>query len=181
MHGSPTATGDMYGIVLSSPTPGGTSKNVIHDNIFEKFYGTGLTCIIVGDGVEKSLIHHNSSDSTPTNMIALGATAAKDNIFYANLPTTEQLLAVNSATPSVGNDLNGQWFFANTVSTNVTNFLDFYNTQTIVITTANSNTTLVASATLVLKGNVNFTMTTYDVITLRRDATLWRETSRMEF
>ena len=181
MHGSPTATGDMFGIVLSSPTPNINSKNVIHDNIFEKFYGTGLTCIIVGDGVERSLIHHNSSDSTPTAMIALAANPAKNNIFYANLPTTEQLLAVNSATPSVGNDLNGQWFFTNTVATNVTNFLDFYNTQTIVITTSNNNTTLVASATMVLQGNVNFAMTIYDAITLRRDATLWREVSRMEF
>ena len=135
----------------------------------------------MGDGVERSLIHHNSSDSTPTSMISLAANPAKNNIFYANLPTTAQLLALNSTTPSVGNDLNGQWFFTNTVPTNVTNFLDFYNTQTIVITTSNSNTTLVASPTMILAGNVNFAMTIYDAITLRRDATLWREVSRMEF
>lgn len=179
IEGHPDATGDTFGIVVSNPNFG--SGTVIHDNVFQYFTGTSRICIVIGTNANKTLVHHNSCDNTPSAIILCGGDAAKNNLFYDNLPATQQLLTVDSPTPSVGNDLCGKWYFANTTPTDIANLNDGYDTQTVIITTANSNTTIKANANFILKGNVDFAMTTYDVITLVREASFWREVSRTEF
>jgi hypothetical protein len=70
------------------------------------------------------------------------------------------------------------WNTSNSAATNVTNFVDAYTGQLIIVLANDSNTTLKHSASLILKGSVDYLMVTGSLITLRRDATLWREVSR---
>ena len=175
-NGASAATGAMYGIVITTTTAG--NRNNIHDNTFQSFYGTGLVGIVMGLGASKTLIHHNICDSTLAAIIVIDPTSAKDNVFYSNLPSSIQQLTVNSTTPSVGNDLSGQWFEASTVPTTITNFVDGYQTQVITIVSTTSNTTIQSNAGLVLKGGANFAMAINNVLTLQRESNLWREISR---
>jgi hypothetical protein len=174
IHGSATATGTMFGIVLSN----GSIQNIIHDNNFQYFYGTGLAGIVMGNDTDKNYIHNNSCDATLTSIVLINNDALKNNVFNLNLPSSIQQLTINSTTPSVGNDLSGQWFFNNSVATTVTNFIDSYQTQKITIVSTTANTTIQNNANIILNGGINFVMAANNVITLQRESTIWREISR---
>ena len=66
----------------------------------------------------------------------------------------------------------------NTVVTSITDFDGGVTGQIITIVFIDALTTLVASATLLLAGGVNFTSTANDVMTLLRGGTSWIEVSR---
>jgi hypothetical protein len=89
-----------------------------------------------------------------------------------------QAFPANATTPSVGNDLSGQRRTANVAATAITDFLDPYSTQQIVLFVNDANTTLQHGAGLILKGGVNYAAPNGEMIVLVRDNTLWRELSR---
>lgn len=176
IHGLLVGTGDMVGISMT-----GTTENQfleVHDNIFRNFAGTSKVGIVVSTGTGLSNIHDNLGDSSLTALFVIDALADKTNRFHNNFPVEIQTLEVNSVTPSVGNDLNGQWNATNTVATTITNFLNGYTSQIIYVYATNANTTIQSNANIVLSGTVNFAMGAGAVLMLRRDSTVWREISR---
>lgn len=69
----------------------------------------------------------------------------------------------------------------NSAPTSITNFTDYASTQEVMLIFANSNTTLVNSASLVLKGGVNVTPAANNVIVIKRFgafSSAWIEVSR---
>jgi len=87
--------------------------------------------------------------------------------------------AVNlSATPSVLNC--SLLLLANTGATNITNFLDSTTTQEVTLFFQNGNTTLVNGATLVLKGGINVTPISNQIIVIKKysGSAAWFEKSR---
>lgn len=176
IHGLLVGTGDMVGISMT-----GTTENQyleVHDNIFRNFAGTSKVGIAISTGTGLSNIHDNLGDSSLTALFVIDAAADKTNRFHNNFPVEIQTLEVNSATPSVGNDINGQWNATNTSSTTITNFLNGYTSQIIYVYATNSNTTIQSNANIILSGTVNFAMGSGAVLMLRRDSTVWREISR---
>ena len=176
IHGFSTATGDTFGITLAGSTT--SDFNSIHDNNFEDFYGTNKIGIIIGTGAGNANVHDNIADATVTLCVQVNNDADKTNIFRNNQPLKIQTLTANSATPSVSNDLSGMWNTSNSVATNVTNFTDAYTGQLIIVLANDSNTTLIHNALLILRGGANLPMVLGSLITLRKDATVWREVSR---
>ena len=167
---------DMYGILI---TGAGTSDYIqVHDNTFKAFVGTNKYGIVIGTGAGSCNVHDNIADSTIAALILVNSDAEKTNTFRNNYPVIVQPLTANAATPSVGNDINGQWDTVNSVATTITNFTDAYQTQVICVLANDANTTIQHNAGLILKGGVNFVMASGNIITLRRDATVWREVSR---
>jgi hypothetical protein len=177
ISGWPATTSDTYGIVLTG-SAGTSDYNTIHDNYFRYFTGSQKVGIILSGGAGYNNVHDNNCDNTITALIVVDTTAEKTNYINRNLPTSIQTLEVDSATPSVGNDLNGQWNSTPTVATTITNFLDGYVSQVITVLATNTNTTLQNNANISLSGGVNYAMGAGQLITLRKDATLWREMSR---
>ena len=88
------------------------------------------------------------------------------------------VLASGSASPLIAVSPNDMYAFLNASPQNVTSFSGGYYGRIIYVTSNNTNTTLVHSATLILAGNVPWTMPAGGVITLRRETTYWRELSR---
>jgi hypothetical protein len=176
IHGSATATGDTLGIVVGGTTT--SDFNSIHDNNFQEFYGTNRIGIVMGTGAGNANVHDNIADATVTVCVQINNDSDKTNIFKNNQPLNIQTFTANSGTPSVSNDLCGMWNTNNSAATNVTNFVDAYTGQLIIVLANDSNTTLKHSASLILKGSVDYLMVTGSLITLRKDATLWREVSR---
>jgi hypothetical protein len=176
IHGSATATGDTSGIVVTGTTT--SDYNNIHDNYFRDFYGTTKVGIVISTGAGFNNIHDNNCDSTVTTNVQVDSVADKTNYLNRNLPTSIQSLTPDVATPSVGNDLCGQWNSTPTVATTITNFTDAYVSQVITVFATNTNTTLQNNATMALANGVNYVMGAGQLVTLRKDATLWREVSR---
>ncbi len=175
-HGWVDATGDTIGISISGS--GTSDLNGIHDNLFRNFYGTNRIGIIVSTGAGNNNIHNNQGDATVATVVQVDASAEKNNLFSRNFPTQIQTFPANAATPSVGNDLNGQWNSNNSVATVVTNFLDGYTGQTFTLLINDSNTTLQHNAGLILKNSISYAPPNGTIMVFRRDATLWREVSR---
>jgi len=165
-------TGGEIGVLLDD-----TDNCVIMGNQFVEF-NPGSVGVQVGALSGGNLISNNMTYTPGTAVVNFGAGVLKTNTSFNNFPSTVSVLTVNSAAPSVGNDVNGQWKTANTVATTITNFLDAYESQVICILADDSNTTIQHNAGLILKGAVDYVMSLGNIITLRRDATLWREVSR---
>lgn len=165
-------TGGELGILLDN-----TGNCIISGNHFTEFT-SGSVGVQIGALSGGNLISNNLTYTPGTAVVNTGAGALKNNYVVNNFPTVVSTLTANSATPSVGNAPNSQWQTANTVATTITNFLDAYETQIITILAKDTNTTIQHSAQMILQGAVNFVMADGDIITLRRDATVWREVSR---
>lgn len=165
-------SGGEIGILLD-----GTSNCIVSDNEFASFDSGGVG-VQIGASSGGNLISNNLTYTAGTAVLNFGAGAFSTNYADKNFPATAQLLTVNSTTPSVGNDLSGQWQTANTLATTITNFTNAYETQVICVLATDANTTIQHNAGLILKGSVNYVMSAGNIITLRRDATLWREVSR---
>ncbi|MBM7045220.1 NosD domain-containing protein [Rhizobium lusitanum] len=125
-----TAGGTFYGVFLS-----GTSDRC---SVFKNKGHTGVITNIVG--------------SNPTSL-------GKANTFDDNKPlaAAATAFAANDATPSVGNDLNGQWKTANSSATSITTLDDMALGQIVRIQINDTNTTFVYSANFALRGGVNVT------------------------
>ena len=108
--------------------------------------------ILVATGVGKGSIHDNTGDTTLTACVVVNGDAEKTNRFRGNFPMSVQAFPANAVTPSVGNDLSGQWRTANVAATAITDFLDAYSTRQIVLFVNDANTTLQHGAGLILKG-----------------------------
>jgi hypothetical protein len=176
IHGSATATGDTYGITITGTTT--SDYNNVHDNTFRDFYGTNKVGIVVSTGAGFNNIHNNNCDATLTTNVLIDNAADKTNYLNHNLPTNIQSLTPDVATPSVGNDLCGQWNSTPTVATTITNFTDGYVSQVITVFATNTNTTLQNNANIALANGADYAMGAGQLITLRKDATIWREMSR---
>jgi hypothetical protein len=165
-------TGGEIGILLDD-----TSNCIVMGNEFTEF-NPGSVGVQVGALSGGNLISNNLTYTAGTSVVNFNVGSLKTNIPFNNFPTTVAILTSNSATPSIGNDNNGQWNTANTVATTITNFTDGYETQNICVLANDANTTIQHNAGMILKGGVNYVMNLGDIITLRRDATRWREVSR---
>lgn len=108
--------------------------------------------------------------------VSFDATVGKGNIFSRVRPAIEQGLAVNSTTPSVGNDRSGQWFAANTQATPITNFSDGYPGQIIYIVPQENNTSFVHNTNLRLRaGSGSITnLAGVQISFVRRGAYWWQ-------
>ena len=168
-------TGDTTGIVVSSAI---AQFNHISDNDFSDFYGTNKNGIVVGTAAANNYIHDNSSDSSVTSTVVVAGDAGANNFFARNLPTFIQTFTANAATPSVGNDLNGQWNTANSSATTITNFLNGYTAQVFTVLVNDANTTFQHNANIIMRSGVNYAAPNGTILVFRRDATLWREVSR---
>jgi len=165
-------TGGEVGILLDD-----TDNCIVSNNHFVEF-NSGSVGVQVGALSGGNLITNNLTYTPGTAVVNFGAGSLKTNYATDNFPATVLILTPDSATPSVGNDIGGQWKTANTVATTITNFLDAYETQVITVLANDSNTTIQHNAGMILKGAVDYVMSSGDIITLRRDTTLWREVSR---
>ena len=165
-------TGGEIGILLDD-----TDNCIVMGNEFTEF-NSGSVGVQVGALSGGNLISNNMTYTPGTAVVNFGLGSLKTNYAFNNFPSTVSVLEVNAATPSIGNDVNGQWKTANTLATTITNFLNGYESQIICILADDSNTTIQHNADVILKGAVDYVMSLGDIITLRRDATLWREVSR---
>jgi hypothetical protein len=165
-------SGGEIGVLLD-----GTNNCIVSNNEFASF-APGSVGVQVGSNSGGNLISSNLTYTAGTAVVNFAAAAFDTNYADKNFPSIVQTLTVNSATPSVGNDLSGQWQTLNTVATTITNFTNAYETQVITVLAGNANTTIQHNANLILKGAVDYVMAAGNIITLRRDAALWREVSR---
>lgn len=155
-----------YGVTISNAQPQGwqnTSGSFVH--LAGTTNGTRLF------GVDATFV-------PGLNPVSFDRHAGKDNKFFSLQPALVQGLAVNSATPSVGNDRSGQWTAANSTATSITNFLDGATGQKITIFFQDAVTTLVHGPPLRLRGATNTTVPAGAAITFQSFGTYWVETAR---
>ena len=165
-------SGGEIGVLLDD-----TDNCIVTANQFTEF-SPGSVGVQVATASGGNYISNNSTYTVGTTIVNFTAAALKTNICSNNSPVPRSTLEANSATPSVGNDRTGRWATGNTVATTITTFSDPYDGQVILLVANDNNTTLQNSASLNLKGGVNYVMVAGNVITLWYDGGSWRETSR---
>jgi len=169
-------TTDTTGIVLTGSTS--SDYNNIHDNSFRDFNGPSKVGIVIGTGSGNNIIHHNTGDTSLTNLINVNFDAEPVNFLFANVPSVWTTLTVNSQTPSVGNTSINLFYITNTLATVITDFSNGFVGQQITVVSNNSNTTIQHNANMILLSGVPYGMVAGNTLTLARDTNLWREISR---
>lgn len=104
--------------------------------------------------------------------------ADADSFDIGSLGRREVVAVDGDTTPSVAGA--GVLVLANTSATSITTLDDAANTQEVMLIFENSNTTLVHSANFVLKGGVNVTPATRNIIVMKKysRSSVWIEVSR---
>lgn len=179
LPGAPV-TASNWGVWLTS----GSNDNQVSDNIFN-LAGAGqhYSGVFLNNSANKNLVHDNKCDASVSPPISIGSSAGNTNFIHDNYPHMEiQLFPANSATPSVGNLIDGQGATANSSATTITNFNDAVTGQTWTILINDLFTTVQNNGGVILKGGVNVTPATPGAaggfMTFKRVLGATREVSR---
>jgi len=158
--------GTSNGIVVISG-----DSNTITNNVFQD----QTTAIWLQGGAGHCVVSNNHKSSGATHIINTGVS----NILHSNYPVDAvTAFTTNSTTPDVGGAQSDLFDTANTVATTITNFLNGSIGQHISLLANDANTTIQHNVNMILRGGVSHTMANGEIMTLRKDATVWREESR---
>jgi len=182
-----TNTAPAQGVVAylkSNPDSGGVARLIVEASAINQRAhlnlqptdgaGVAITAIPAIVGIEDGTLRMRISTLLRDLFIASDTLGLQLGV-YGHVEAT----AVNlSATPSVLNC--SLLLLANTGATNITNFLDSTTTQEVTLFFQNGNTTLVNGATLVLKGGINVTPISNQIIVIKKysGSAAWFEKSR---
>lgn len=165
------------GIVLN----GGCSNIHIHDISGEAWNGAGALVLLTTGATENKIyniiVGRNATSLVP---VAFLGSPSLDNMFWNIDDLSRRALTANSATPSVGNSINGLYATANSSPTAYTNFTDGYDGQVISVLVTDANSSFNHVAALILQDSANVTPPNGGVMKFRYEATgtLWREIHR---
>jgi hypothetical protein len=159
-----------------------SSDNTIDDVMGEEWYGSGNVVLLAGTSDGNKIrgvdVGRNSAGLTPVGKFAL---TGLTNVFRDIEVAARTVFTNLDATPSVANDVNGEWQTGNTGATNVTFFDDGLDGQRIKILFNDANTTIIFSGGMITKGFVNVAVPNGGIMEFRNEggsAGLWREESR---
>lgn len=139
-----------------------TAHCSIHDMQGAFWYPPGSNFIVVNSSSQDnyfSNISRPTNEANITNAILFSG-AANNNRCNNIQPSAFQGFAANDSTPSVGNDVSGLWWTANTVGTLITRFDDTYSGMEFRLQFNDAKTTIQHNAGLILKGAVPCVSTT---------------------
>lgn len=158
--------------VLAQPGLLSNERIVTQDNTFHDG-GIGVHYLDMNSG----RIQSNTFNGTTTPILIQGGTIpnSANLLINGNFPQQTQSITDNSATPSVGSALNSIWDVSNTIATNITDFLDHYDHQEIVLYFSNNNTTIVHGGGIFTTSGANIAATAGQILQFTWMYGVWRQ------
>jgi hypothetical protein len=155
-------------------------KNSNFASISSNYFNTPTISIHLDTGAAVCNVTNNVSNGAVT--AGLDATnAGLGNRFFNSLPydtSAFSYLTLNSATPAINNVDIGVFYTNSSTATTITNFLNGFAGQQIIVRADDANTTIQHNANINLNGGVNFVMANQNNITLQYIGNVWTEVAR---
>ncbi|TDK39133.1 hypothetical protein E2F50_03110 [Rhizobium deserti] len=170
-------SGGADGVVLN-----GCTYCLVHDITAEAWRGGGTMVVISGGPSEKNQVRNIAPGrlSPELKSVRVSNDVLGNNRFDDVAVASRQRFRDKDATPSVRNDLNGHWQFANALPVSVTCFTDGLDGQQITVLFASSKTTLTHNSKQILRNGSDVRPPDGAIMTFRyqSDGDLWREEQR---